>query len=145
MVGKASHSIGTSECRIPCAGLALCWMGMSCSQPSFPLQGAGLGASGALQSGMKGRKLRSGPPTLGCCGWEEGGALRFSGVSGDSLQPPASTGVTIHSPKGHHKVLFPSPLGAAAPGMGRKEAAGVHSGLPLCTEAVSTFYKAVLR
>lgn len=62
---------------------------------------------------------------------------------GDSLQPRASRGVTIHSPK-HHKVLSPSPQGAAGPGMGKKEAAGVPPGLPLCTEAVResrTLYK----
>lgn len=109
VVGRASHSIGTSESRIPCAG---CWMGRSCSQSGFALQGAGLGASGLLQSGVKGRKPRSGPPTLGCC-WLGGGRggqeqlpsvvlgpgehRDLMGCLGDSPQPPASRGVTTRS------------------------------------------------
>lgn len=146
VVGRASHSIGTSECRIPCAG---CWMGRSCSQSGFARQGGGSGCfrPPAIRSERKeaeewptharlllvGRREGwAGAASLSCPGPR--GAPRLSGG-----QPPAPC-----QQRCHHKVLSPSPQGAAGPGMGKKEAAGVHPGLPLCTGAVrasSTLYK----
>lgn len=131
VVGRASRSTGTRECRIPCARLAQCWMGMSCSQSGSPLQGVGLGASGLLQSGVEGRKPRSGPPTLsGCClgggrssfpqlSWGQE-ALRLNGVSGGQPPAPCQQRCRHPQPKGTPQGPFPLSSGSCWPWNGKE-------------------------
>lgn len=86
-------SVGTGECRVPRAGLALRLMGLSCSWLGFPVWLADLGASGLMAIGSEGNEAKEWP-TFGCwcLGGQGAAALGCTGARG---APRLSGGISL--------------------------------------------------